>query len=66
MLDKLKQAQRMWKAGRTHGEIIEVTGLTFEQELAVTQLNAKPELVYARLPLIKPGMKWAEIEKVLE
>lgn len=65
MLDKLKQAKRMWEAGYIHSEIQEVTGLSSEVEFAVTTLKASPELVYAKLPKIKPGMKSAELREVL-
>lgn len=30
MLDKIKQAYRMYKNGATHGEVQEVTGLSHE------------------------------------
>jgi hypothetical protein len=69
MLDKIKQAMRMWNSGYTHGEISEVTDLSHEQEFASTELakqyNLSAEHIYSRLPKIKPGMKAAEIEAVL-
>lgn len=64
MLDKLKQAKRMWKAGYIHSEIQEVTGLSSEVEFALTELQATPELVYAKLAKIKSGMKPAELKEI--
>lgn len=65
MLDKIKQAYRMYKSGSTHGEVKEVTGLSHEVELAATEFGASPETVYAKLPRIKPGMKYNEIKELL-
>jgi hypothetical protein len=69
MLDKIKQAMRMWQAGYTHGEIKEVTGLTHEQEYVATEMagrfNLTAEYIYGKLPRIKAGMKSAEIQAIL-
>ena len=65
MIGKIKQAQRMWKNGATHGEIKEVTELSNEQELAAVEFGASAELVYAKLPHLKPGMKYQEIKELL-
>lgn len=58
----------MWEAGNTHGEIKEVTELSSEVELAATEIASEYNLtaaqVYVKLPLVKPGMTWAEIEAV--
>lgn len=66
MLDKIKQAMRMWAAGNTHSEIKEVTGLSHEVEYAATQIAKRysltAERVYLRIHSIKPGMTSAEIE----
>jgi hypothetical protein len=62
MLDKIKQAQRMWKNGSTHGEIKEVTGLNDAVEYAATNCNTTAETVFALLPKTKEGMKSKEIE----
>lgn len=68
MINQIKQAMRMYKAGNTHGEIKEVTGLSSEVELAATEIASKYSLtaqqVYVKLPLLKPGMKWGEVEAV--
>ena len=65
MLEKIKQAQRMWKNDSTHGEIKEVTGLNDEQELAAVEFGASAELVFAKLPRLKEGMKYLEIKELL-
>lgn len=65
MLDKIKQAYRMYKQGATHGEVKEVTRLSDEVELAATEFGASPELVYTKLPRIKLGMKYQEIKELL-
>lgn len=70
MLDKIKQAMRMWKAGNTHGEIKEVTGLTHEQEYTSTeiakQLNLSPQDILGKIDKIKEGMKSEEIEELFK
>jgi len=65
MLDKIKQAQRLWKNGATHGEIKEITGLNHEQELAAVEFGASAELVYTKFPRLKEGMKYQEIKELL-
>jgi hypothetical protein len=55
----------MWAAGNTHGEILEVTELTHEVEFCLNELQATAELVYAKLPKIKSGMKPAELKEIL-
>ena len=64
MINKLKQAKRMWKNGSTHGEILEVTGLSREIEYAITLDGITPELVYSKLPRIQAGMKSDEIRSI--
>jgi hypothetical protein len=68
VLDKIKQAQRMWEAGNTHGEIKEVTGLSHEIEYTATEIarwhSLTAEQVYVKIPFIKPGMTSEEIEAI--
>lgn len=68
MIDQIKQAMRMWQAGNTHGDIKEVTGLSSEVELAVTEIASKysltAERVYVKIHSLKPGMTWQEVEAV--
>ena len=64
MLEKIKQAQRMWKNGFTHSEIKEVTGLSGGVEYAATLENITAEQVFAVIPRIKEGMKFSEIKSL--